>query len=407
MFTSKTSTNILVVDDQSLNLDLLSKILTRANFNPTTAINGLDAIKQIEFNPPQLILLDVMMPELNGFETCKLLKNNPETWDIPIIFMTALTDTEKKVKAFKLGANDYITKPFAKAELLARIESQLQVFNLRQTLEKQNNLLKSEVERKYEAELSLLEANESLSIANEILQAQIENRKKIGLQLQAEIIERKQAETKLKKSLKEKDLLLKEIHHRVKNNLFVVSSLLESQIDYTDNPEIIKVLKDSQNRIMSMALIHEQLHGNTGLHSIDFQQYLTTLTEQLINSCLTKEINLQANIQPCQINIETANPCGLIINELIANAVEHAFPDRDRGNIILNVSQDDLGNFNLLLKDDGIGFPDHKNFYQSDSLGLELVVTLVEQLEGNIEMNNNNGTEIKIAFKELDYKARF
>ena len=206
--------------------------------------------------------------------------------------------------------------------------------------------------------------------------------------------------------MKEKDLLLKEIHHRVKNNLFIVSSLLESQADYIDDPEVIKMLENSQNRITSMGLIHEQLHNSTNLFQIDFQQYITVLVEHIADSYLTKEIDFHLNIQQATVNIETAHPCGLIINELISNALEHAFHNRDRGNITLEFNQDRLGFYNLLLKDDGLGFPHHKNFYQSESLGLELVSTLVEQLEGTIEMTNHNGTQIKISFKELDYKTR-
>jgi len=400
------SATILIVDDNNFNLDLTCKILARAGFATITATNGMDAFDQASFNLPQLILLDIMMPQVDGFETCKWLKENPKTMDIPIIFMTALTDVKDKVKGFEVGADDYITKPFKKDILLARVKSQLQEFNLRQTLKKKNYLLQGEIDKKYEAEISLLEINERLTNANMSLKTEIENSRVIALQLKAEVIERKQAEEKVKQSLKEKDLLLKEIHHRVKNNLFIVSSLLESQADYVNNPELIKILENSQNRIMSMALIHEQLHCGEGLSKIDFQQYLTTLTENIIDSCFTKKINFHSKIEQAYINIETAHPCGLIVNELISNAVEHAFPNLEQGKIIFEFNQDELGNFNLLFKDNGIGFPDDKDFYHSESLGLDLVSTLVEQLEGKIAMKNNNGTEITISFKELDYETR-
>ncbi len=406
MTTIDDSANVLVVDDNSLNLDLLCRILSKANFKTISAIDGKDAINQVSLQHPDLILLDIMMPNLDGFEVCKLIKNNPDTKNIPIIFMTGLADTETKVKAFKLEASDYITKPFQKAELLARVRYQLQVFNLRKALADKNIALQNEVDQKYEAEVLLLDINERLGCANRFLKDEIKQRKAIALKLEAEIAERKQAEKKVKQSLKEKDLLLKEIHHRVKNNLFIVSSLLESQADYIDDPEVIKMLETSQNRITSMGLIHEQLHNSTNLFQIDFQQYITVLVEHIADSYLTKEIDFHLNIQQATVNIETAHPCGLIINELISNALEHAFHNRDRGNITLEFNQDRLGFYNLLLKDDGLGFPHHKNFYQSESLGLELVSTLVEQLEGTIEMTNHNGTQIKISFKELDYKTR-
>ncbi len=391
MSITQTLPHILVVDDNTCNLDLVCKIFAKANVKISTALDGIDAINQVKLNPPELILLDGMMPKLDGFETCRLLKEDPITCDIPIIFMTALAETERKVKAFKLGASDYITKPFQKAELMARVEYQLELLNLRQTLEKQNDLLQREIEEKYEVELSLLDTNERLADVNQSLIAEIENRKT--------------AEKKLKQSLKEKELLLKEIHHRVKNNLFIVSSLLDSQAEYIDNPQILKMLSDSQNRITSMALIHEQLHSSTSLCQIDFQQYLITLTDYLIDSYLTNTIQVSTNIQQVYLNIETANACGLIINELISNAVEHAFKGRNQGNISLEFTQND-DQFTLIIKDDGIGFPEHKNFYHSESLGLELVSTLVEQLEGKIEMTNDNGTEVRITFAELNYKDR-
>jgi|GEM_PF-3427274 len=408
---NQTTSQILVVDDRDSNLDLLCGILSQANFRTITAIDGLDAIDKVHTQAPELIILDTMMPRLDGFETCKLLKENSDTCKIPIIFMSASSETEKKVKAFKLGANDYITKPFEKAELLARIQFQLQILDLRQTLEQKNNLLMQEINQQYGAEVSLLEINECLAKINNSLKTEINNRKKIEKQLHAEIIERQQAEDKVKKSLQEKNLLLKEIHHRVKNNLFIVSTLLESQEEYTRNFDIIRLLRNSQNRIISMALIHEQLHNKTSseitdLSKINFQQYLVTLAERLVDSLLTKEINLTIDIQQAYLNIETTQPCGLIINELISNAVEHAFPNTDSGNIKIVFQKNTAKTFTLLFEDDGIGFPKDKNFYTSESLGLELVHTLVEQLEGDITMNSDRGTEIKITFKELDYKSR-
>ena len=398
---------ILVVDDNNLHLDLLSKILSKANFKIIGTTLGIEAIERAKLQHPDLILLDVMMGDLDGFEVCKLLKQNSDTKDIPIIFMTGLIDTNKKIKAFKLGANDYITKPCQKTELLARVKSQLQVFELRKTLAKQNQVLQKEIDSKYEAEILLLDINERLARSNQFLKREIENRKAIESKLQAEIIERKQAEQQVRQSLKEKDLLLKEIHHRVKNNLFIVSSLLESQADYIDDSQTIKMLEDSQNRITSMALIHEQLHCSTNLFEIDIKQYITALIEHIANSYLTKEIDFILDIQSVKLNIETAHPCGLIINELISNALKHGFSDRHTGKIFLKFNRDVAGYCNLLVEDNGIGFPAHKNFYQSESLGLELVSTLVEQLEGKITMTSNNGTKIKITFKELEYKARF
>ena len=401
------SQSILIVDDNILNLELLAKILSRGSFKVTTAMDGIEALKQIEKHLPELIILDVMMPNLDGFETCQRLKESSSTSDIPIIFMTALSEIENKVKGFSLGAVDYITKPFQRQELLVRVKSQLELGNFRKTLEAQNHLLKIEIDKKYQAEVSLLGTNEQLEIANTTLAAEIKQRIIIEAKLKQEVQERKAVEEQVKKSLKQKELLLKEIHHRVKNNLFVVASLLEFQAEYINDPKIIKMLDNSQNRITSMALIHEQLYCTTDLEKIDFSQYITALTNKIASFYNLKNINFVIDSQAVNLNIETANPCGLIINELIANALEHAFGDRSEGNIGLSFKKDDLGRFTLIVKDDGLGFPENKNFYKSESLGLELVCTLVEQLEGEIKVDNDNGTQIEITFLELNYGNRF
>jgi two-component sensor histidine kinase/DNA-binding NarL/FixJ family response regulator len=406
MLISKELPSIMIVDDNVANLDLLSRILIKSNYDIITALDGIEAIEKIICCQPELILLDIMMPRLNGFETCQQLKQNPLTKDVPIIFMTALDNVEDKLKGFELGANDYVTKPFHKKELLARVKSHLQLFYLGSSLKTQNTLLQKQIDDKYEAELKLLEVNEQLETTNNTLIAEIENRKLIEIELQQEIVERRQISQELQKSLQEKELLLKEIHHRVKNNLFIVSSLLDMQADYLNSPDLSKIIDNSQNRLMSMALIHEQLYGDHGLSKIDFAQYLIALTDNLKTSYLSTEINFTLEIEDISLNIETVTPCGLIINELITNAVEHAFSDRSQGNILLSAKKNSCGEITLIVKDDGIGFNDPKVLYESESLGMNLVTTLVEQLEGTLEVKSCHGTEITIIFKELDYQDR-
>jgi predicted ATPase/two-component sensor histidine kinase len=212
----------------------------------------------------------------------------------------------------------------------------------------------------------------------------------------------------VKKSLKEKEVLLKEIHHRVKNNLFVVSSLLEFQADYIDDPEVIKMLSNSQNRINSMALVHEHLYGTSDLQTIDFHKYTKALVENLAYcyAAEDKGIEFSLNVGEISLNIETANPCGLIINELISNSLEHAFIGRTSGQIGVDFDYDRDRQIVLKIEDNGIGCPGGLNFYNSDSLGLKLVATLVEQLEGKIQIEQNNGITITITFSELDYASR-
>jgi len=156
------SHSILIVDDNHNNLEVLSETLTRAGFQVAVAIDGETAIEQVQYYKPELILLDVMMPGIDGYETCKRIKSSPDTFDIPIIFMTALSDTEHKVRGFALGAVDYITKPFQREEVLARVRVQLQLRNLARTLEGQNRILKKEILQRERVEGSLLKLNQEL-----------------------------------------------------------------------------------------------------------------------------------------------------------------------------------------------------------------------------------------------------
>ena len=211
----------------------------------------------------------------------------------------------------------------------------------------------------------------------------------------------------VQKSLRQKEILLKEIHHRVKNNLFVVSSLLDFQSNYVDDPEVNKLLENCQNRITAMAMVHQHLYGNSELDRINFANYIESLLDNLAYSQASKErnINLILDLEPIELNIESANPCGLIVNELVSNALEHAFSDRSSGNIWLKL-QNKHEKVVLTIQDDGVGFKPSLDLYNSDSLGLELVCTLVEQLEAEIKLDRTTGTKIEITFDELNYDNR-
>lgn len=162
MTTAIGSKAILIVDDNPTNLEVLSEVLTSAGFRIAVAVDGESAIKQVKYRLPELILLDVMMPGIDGFETCSRLKTDPITQSVPVIFTTALSDIENKVKGLSLGAVDYITKPFQQEEVIARVRTHLQLHNVTQMLEEQNTLLKQEVEQRQKAETALQESNQKL-----------------------------------------------------------------------------------------------------------------------------------------------------------------------------------------------------------------------------------------------------
>ncbi|MCC3530654.1 MAG: PAS domain S-box protein [Microcoleus sp. PH2017_22_RUC_O_B] len=228
-------------------------------------------------------------------------------------------------------------------------------------------------------------------------------------QLQAELSDRFQAEANLKNSLKEKEILLKEIHHRVKNNLCVVASLLELQSNTVADPQIAKMFEESQNRLYSMALIHEKLYRSTNRAQINFGEYLEDLVTNLFHSYNISDnrIQLQVLAEPISLNLETATPCGLIANELVSNTLKHAFPHGASGTVSVECYQTGDREIHLFVKDNGIGFPQNLDFRKTNSMGFQVVCTLTEQLEGTIEMSRQIGTAFHLVFNELIYSQRF
>ncbi|MEO0806319.1 MAG: response regulator [Cyanobacteria bacterium J06643_4] len=176
MLPNKEPQGILIVDDNPTNLEVLSESLIQEGFQVAVAIDGESALEQISYHPPELILLDVMMPGIDGFETCQRLKENTETHNIPVIFMTALSDSHNKVKGLSLGAIDYITKPFQQEEVLARVRVHLQVQTLTRTLSNQNSQLKDEIENRQQVEAQLVDANSALENLNHDLEQRVEER---------------------------------------------------------------------------------------------------------------------------------------------------------------------------------------------------------------------------------------
>jgi PAS domain S-box-containing protein len=226
--------------------------------------------------------------------------------------------------------------------------------------------------------------------------------------LQQELEEKKEAEKRIIASLHEKELLLQEIHHRVKNNLQIMSSLLRLQSSYFKNPEIQHIFKESENRIRAMAIIHNKLYRSLNYDKVDFADYVKTLIQNLYLSfgADTSRINLQVNLNGTFLNIDTAIPCGLIINELISNSLKYAFPKNRNGSILIEmiVKGDDV---ELTVKDDGIGISKDINIMKTETLGLKLVQLLAMQMDGQVELvKPSKGTEFKIRFKELVYKQR-
>ena len=219
-----------------------------------------------------------------------------------------------------------------------------------------------------------------------------------------DITKRKKSEKIIEDSLREKDVLLREIHHRVKNNMQIISSLLNLQSAYFQDSEAVNVFKESQNRIRSMALIHEKLYQSGNIAGVKLRDYVQDLASHLMSSYSldSAKIKLVTDIENVSLGIDTAISLGLIVNELLSNAFKYAFPNDASGEIKLSYKPTNGNASTLIISDNGIGFPGNIDFRRTESLGLQLVNTLVEQLEGNIQLNSNNGTKFTIVLPKLN-----
>jgi two-component sensor histidine kinase len=212
--------------------------------------------------------------------------------------------------------------------------------------------------------------------------------------------ERKQAEEEIRKSLKDKEMLLWEIHHRVKNNLQVISSLLYLQAKKSHDRGMIEGLIESQNRVKSMVMIHEKLYKSQDLASFNYSEYIRDLTNSLFRSYSldSTRIKLELDVGDIILDTDTAVHCGLIINELVSNSMKHAFPNNANGVISIHFNSEGENKYVLVVSDDGIGIKDKEHAETKSTLGMQLIYTLVDQLDGNIDVSNNKGAIFTIHF---------
>ncbi len=218
----------------------------------------------------------------------------------------------------------------------------------------------------------------------------------------SDITKLKEVEIKLQLSLTEKEVLLREIHHRVKNNLSVVDSLLSMQARYIDDAESLKAISDSQRRIHTMSLIHEQLYQSHDVDKVDFHEYLHRLVGNLYSSTNfnTQQIELKLDIKPTLLDIDTAIPMGLIVNELLTNAFKYAFPNDHQGLIeVILYQSDDDNNLHLIIRDNGIGISKDVNSNGTDSLGLRLVRILAQQIRADLDLSCSVGTSFHFTLR--------
>ncbi len=392
---------ILVVEDSPTQAEGVRYLLEQQGYCASIARNGNEAVESIRAHRPDLVISDIIMPEMDGFELCREIKMEAGLRNIPVILLTALSDAGDILKGLECGADNFITKPYNPAYLMSRIEDVLSPAKnserqkaekgIEITFEKRKYFITSGRERILDL---LLSTYETAVIKNRQLLAAQQELKQANIMLQTEIAERKRAEAAINDSLREKEILLKELYHRTKNNMNSVSNLITLQSSAIKDPEIRQLLKETQGRINSMALVHEMLYKTGDLSRLDLKDYLEQLARSVLAS--PRKIKLYLDLDPVPATLDVAIPCGLILNELLSNSLKHAFPD-GRGEI--SVSLKKKGNeVELVCSDNGPGFPEGFKVETTGSLGLKLINGLVKQLLGSIETLRGNGAGLAVRF---------
>jgi two-component sensor histidine kinase len=309
-----------------------------------------------------------------------------------IIFFIVISGIFKKMVSEPIDLLSNAIRSFSKGDYSTRVNLAKvgKLKNLADSYNEMANQLSDNISHRKKTEKQLL-------VQQMHLEDRVQERTK---ELQEKISNLEEAELEISSNLKEKEILLQEIHHRVKNNMTVVASLLKLQMNNTTNKETKIALQDSQNRIQTISLIHESLYRSDNLTTINMQTYLNQLSHAVHHGYdINKKASLKLNIENFSIGIKQASPLGLIVNELITNALKYAFPDNKDGEITLNLISNQENKAELTVSDNGVGIPEGFVLNDADSLGLKLVKAIAEnQLDGSIDMENKNGTKFTIKF---------
>lgn len=341
--------SLLFVEDNPTIRMMYAKILEKRVRQVYVAENGQVGHELYLKHNPDLVLTDISMPVMNGLQMIRLIKEvNPE---IKVVVMSAYQNNEYFLEAINLGVNGYLLKPVEAVKLFGVITDLADGIMMKKALEQKE-------------------------------------------------LKRREAEENLKRSLAEKDILLKEVHHRVKNNMQIISSILRMQERLINEPSLIAILNESQSRIRSMALIHEHLYQSENLANIQFESYVKSLATNLLRTYAGKQgqVSFRFNIADAQFPLDIGIPCGLILNELISNAFKHAFDDVEQGVIAITLERENNDNFTLTVSDNGQGITDTEMLKNSGSLGMKIVHKLVSQIEGEIAYDFSEGTKFIIKF---------
>jgi two-component sensor histidine kinase len=358
---------VMVVDDNPANLELLENMLLQQGYEAHSFLLSSMALAAAIKHPPSLFLLDINMPEMNGYDLCERLKSIRELAEIPVIFLSALSGIEDKIKAFRSGAVDYISKPFQFEEVHARVETHLKLRDLQQALQRQNEHLETAVAAR----------TIELSTANE----------------------------QLRSALAVNMTLLNEVHHRVNNNLQIICSILSIQLATCPDGDLFSErLKDTHSRVQAMAMVHAEMHRSETLADLNLGGYIETLSAQLFGSYCDdpSRIRLELSVEEIRLDLDHAIPCALILNELLSNSLKHAFSDGRPGVIRISARKSQSGFIELVVADNGVGLPADFQLEKSNSVGLHVVNILNRQLRAELLVTGEGGAKFTLIIKRRD-----
>ena len=384
---------ILLVDDIEENLYMLQSLFSAGDFSVYRAKDGKEAFElALNFNP-HLIISDILMPVMDGFSLCRELKQSARLKNIPFIFYTATyTDRKDEELALSLGADRFLVKPIEPERLLAIVDEVLDEHAEGRALPAKGQPTEKDYLKIYNSRLI------------HKLEDKLDELKKANSSLAAEISVRKNAEERAEASLQEKEILLKEVYHRTKNNMQVIIGLLDLQTRKTRSEETLRILRDMSSRIYSMSLVHDLLYRSKNLAEIRLDVYLTKLAESLISIYETEEIEVELHVESVAvpINLQFAVPLGLVINEIISNSLKYAFPSRKQGTITIKADAYGENGIDLKIGDNGIGLPRGLDVDALETLGMRLIQEVVEdQLLGDLDKDSSNGLNYTISIPNI------
>jgi two-component sensor histidine kinase len=352
---------VLQVEDSQSDAALVERLLTKAGY----AVHSERVVSAHEMRAAltkwrwDLIIADYRLPEFGAPSALSLLHETGQ--DIPFIVVSGAIGEEVAVAMMRAGAQDYLLKHDL-ARLVPAVEREIRDARSRR--------------QRVEVEQTLHEREQQLTD-------------------QGLAFERQTA------VLHQRETMLREIHHRVKNTMQVMSSLLSLQSRAASNPETIRILEEDQNRIQSMALLHEILYQSEDLATVDFAKYVRRMVDHLFRSygVDSHRIRLRAELDSIGLELDDALPCALLISEVLSNSLKHGFPDGRAGEVSILWQRQQATTVSLVLSDTGVGLPASVNWTTTRTLGLRLVRSLAEQLRATLNIRSNAGTEVRLTFQ--------